>query len=175
MLDLIDRINWQTLQRLVIISMAFRQRALKTVEGSAGLPSEDEDGTPLDYQAIFEPSPAALWNCPWVWKYGSPPSITDSRVERDEGTIMRVAAETSTPPVDRAARPGEPAAGGAAPEGTLSKAADRIDGSPAYPIVKASASRIHAGRVRRPWRSCSPNPHAIFTEKYAAAAGPQRG
>ena len=38
-LDLIDRINWQTLQRLVIISMqAFRQRALKSSEGSAGLP-----------------------------------------------------------------------------------------------------------------------------------------
>ena len=64
-LDLIDRINWQTLQRLVIISMqAFRQRALKSTEGSAGLPAEDESGNAIDYQAIFEPSPAALWELP---------------------------------------------------------------------------------------------------------------
>ena len=63
-LDVINRINWQILQRLVIIAMqAFRQRALKT-SSDTEMPDEDEDGNDIDYQTLFEPSPGALWELP---------------------------------------------------------------------------------------------------------------
>jgi hypothetical protein len=58
--DLIDRINLGILQRLVSVAMqAFRQRAVK-----GGLPAEDEAGNPVDYSAVFEPAPGALWDLP---------------------------------------------------------------------------------------------------------------
>ena len=54
--DLLDRINWVTLQRLLIIAMqAFRQRAL-----SGELPETDENGDLIDYEAMFTPGPDAL-------------------------------------------------------------------------------------------------------------------
>lgn len=58
--DIIDRINKDTLDRLVTIAMqAFRQRYLE-----GGLPKVDEDGKPIDYTSIFVPAPGALWDLP---------------------------------------------------------------------------------------------------------------
>lgn len=58
--DVLDRINYMTLQRLVITAMqAFRQRA---VVGE--LPETDEDGEPIAYDAVFRPGPGALWLLP---------------------------------------------------------------------------------------------------------------
>lgn len=63
--DLIDRINLGVLQRIVTTSMqAFRQRALMTKEGSGGLPDKDADGEDIDWAAVFEPAPGALWEVP---------------------------------------------------------------------------------------------------------------
>lgn len=59
-LPLIDRVNYQVLQRLEIATMqAFRQRAVK-----GALPTHDEAGNPVDYDNIFESGPGALWQLP---------------------------------------------------------------------------------------------------------------
>lgn len=66
--DIIDRINYTVLQRLVIIALqAFRQRAVKGTmpEAETGV---DKDGDPaqipIDYNVIFRPGPGALWMLP---------------------------------------------------------------------------------------------------------------
>ena len=62
--DLVDRINHGVLLRIVTMAMqAFRQRALKMRDGQA-LPLTDENGNDIDYGAIFEPAPGALWELP---------------------------------------------------------------------------------------------------------------
>jgi hypothetical protein len=58
--DILDRINWVILQRLVITAMqAYRQRATK-----GDLPEVDEQGRPIDYAEMFKPGPGALWQLP---------------------------------------------------------------------------------------------------------------
>jgi hypothetical protein len=60
-IDLINRINLETLERLVITAMqAFRQRI---IEGGM-LPERDEAGNLIDYTKVFAPAPGALWNLP---------------------------------------------------------------------------------------------------------------
>lgn len=62
--DLIDRINYGVLMRLVIMAMqAFRQRQLKMREGQS-LPETDLSGNVIDYSTIFAPAPGALWELP---------------------------------------------------------------------------------------------------------------
>lgn len=57
--DLLDRINHETLSRLVTQAMqAFRQRAIK------GLPDEDDDGNEIDYTDVFSADPGAMWQLP---------------------------------------------------------------------------------------------------------------
>lgn len=92
-LDVLDRINSTVLQRLVTGAMqAFRQRILKN------LPTEDEDGEPIDYEGMFPADPAALWQVPEgveVWES----QITDLTpmlmAARDD--IKDLAAVTRTP------------------------------------------------------------------------------
>lgn len=92
-LDVLDRINSTVLQRLVTASMqAFRQRILKN------LPTEDEDGEPIDYEGMFPADPAALWTVPDgvdVWES----QLTDLNpmllAARDD--IKDLAAVTRTP------------------------------------------------------------------------------
>lgn len=63
--DLIDRIMLGVLWRLVTQSIqAFRQRGLFSREGSGGLPPKDADGNDIDWAAVFEPAPGALWEIP---------------------------------------------------------------------------------------------------------------
>lgn len=60
-IDLINRINLETLERLVITAMqAFRQRI---IEGGL-LPERDDQGNVIDYTKTFAPAPGALWNLP---------------------------------------------------------------------------------------------------------------
>lgn len=62
-LDVIDRINYVVLQRLVIAAMqAYRQRAIE--EGDTPLPEADESGNTIDYATLFKPGPGALWQLP---------------------------------------------------------------------------------------------------------------
>lgn len=57
--DLIDRINLGKLQRLSTVAMqAYRQRAIE------GLPDKDEEGNDLDWDAVFEAAPGAIWDLP---------------------------------------------------------------------------------------------------------------
>jgi len=58
--DILDRINYVILQRLVILAMqAYRQRA---TEGD--LPDVDENGDAIDYGAVFQPGAGAMWRLP---------------------------------------------------------------------------------------------------------------
>lgn len=58
--DILDRINWNILQRLVTTAMqAYRQRATR-----GDLPPEDEQGNEIDYAEMFKPGPGALWQLP---------------------------------------------------------------------------------------------------------------
>lgn len=64
--DILDRINWVILQRLLIVAMqAFRQRALEEDAKNEGVLDEtDEDGEEINYDELFVPGPDALWVLP---------------------------------------------------------------------------------------------------------------
>lgn len=64
-IDVINRINRAMLQLLSSMAMqAFRQRALKKSDPNTVMPTHDDDGNVIDYAAIFEPAPGALWDMP---------------------------------------------------------------------------------------------------------------
>lgn len=92
--DLLDRINWTTLQRLVITAMqAFRQRAVK-----GDLPETDEDGNPIDYEKVFQPGPGALWNLPEgvdIWE--SAQTDLGGILNSAKADLTELSAVTSTP------------------------------------------------------------------------------
>ena len=92
--DLLDRINWVVLQRLLIIAMqAFRQRAL-----SGELPDTDEDGNEIDYEAMFTPGPDALWTLPEgvsIWE--SQPGDVSQILQAVKDDIRELSAVTRTP------------------------------------------------------------------------------
>lgn len=93
-MDVLDRINFMLLQRLVIAAVqAFRQRALK-----GDLPVTDLDGNTIDYNGIFRADPGALWQLPAgvdMWE-SSPVDLTPilTAVRHD---IQDLAAVTRTP------------------------------------------------------------------------------
>lgn len=64
--DVIDRINLGKLQRLCIVALqVFRQRALKKSADAPPMATEDpKTGEPIDWEAVFEPAPGALWDLP---------------------------------------------------------------------------------------------------------------
>ncbi len=92
-LELLDRINHQTLQRMVIATMqAFRQRAVM------GLPVEDENGDEIDYGGVFTMDPAALWQLPEtakMWESGQVDLTPILSAGKDDVTAL--AAVTKTP------------------------------------------------------------------------------
>lgn len=97
--DLLDRINWITLQRLLIVGMqAFRQRALEdTSEEKEGLPDEDEDGEKIDWNEAFIPGPDALWVLPpgvKIWE--SQPGDVSQILQAGKEDIRLLAAVTHT-------------------------------------------------------------------------------
>lgn len=92
--DVLNRINYMVLQRLVITAMqAFRQRAV-----IGDLPETDETGDPIDYGSVFRPGPGAVWllrNGEQMWESTS----TDIRplLEAVKDDTRELAAGTRTP------------------------------------------------------------------------------
>jgi hypothetical protein len=123
--DLLDRINYVTLQRLVIVAMqAFRQRATK-----GDLPDVDEDGNVIDYGVIFQPGPGALWQLPdgvELWES----QVTDVRgiLDAAKDDVRDLAALTRSPlPAFVPDGANQTAEGSStAKEGLIFKAGDRI-------------------------------------------------
>lgn len=92
--DILDRINWGLLQRLVITAMqAFRQRAVK-----GELPTHDAEGNEIDWAKVFAPGPGALWTLPDgvdIWESVQTdiqPILTSTKDD-----IQHLAAVTRTP------------------------------------------------------------------------------
>jgi hypothetical protein len=92
--DLLDRINWTTLQRLVTTAMqAFRQRAIK-----GDLPEVDEAGKTIDYEKVFRPGPGALWNLPEgvdIWE--SAQTDLAGILASAKADLQELSANTKTP------------------------------------------------------------------------------
>lgn len=175
--DLIDRISWQTLQRLVIIAMqAFRQRALETSKDEGdGLPDTDDEGNEIDYQELFEPGPGALWELPaGVKLWESQQTSFQEILNATKDDWKELSAETRTPlSVLLPDSANQSAAGAEAPQRQLvAKAEDRVERfKPALAVAIVKALAIEdvdlAGETVE--ISFEP-PHAVsLTEKYAAA------
>lgn len=92
--DILDRINWDILQRLVIVAMqAFRQRAIK-----GDIASEDETGKPHDYREMFKPGAGNLWQLPeGVELWESEQTDITAILESTKDDIRHLAAVTRTP------------------------------------------------------------------------------
>ncbi len=123
--DILDRINWNILQRLVITAMqAYRQRA---IEGS--LPTEDDDGNAIDYKEMFKPGPGALWQLPeGVKLWESTQTELTSSLAANKDDITHLAAVTRTPMSTLIPDGANQSAEGAAfaKEGLVFKAGDRV-------------------------------------------------
>jgi hypothetical protein len=102
--DILDRINYQTLNRLCTAALqAFRQRAIESARdpddpGGGGIDMVDEDGVPINYDEVFTSDPGAMWILPpgaKIWESGS----ADMRqiLEMNESDIIQFAATTKTP------------------------------------------------------------------------------
>lgn len=100
--DLLDRINHNILNRIVIATLqAFKQRAIELDPAAGedgGLPDEDEDGNPINYDDIFEADPGALWRLPLgakIWESGQVDlsGITTS----SNADILQLSTVTKTP------------------------------------------------------------------------------
>jgi hypothetical protein len=149
--DVLDRINFDILQRLVITAMqAYRQRALKTT--GAGLPREDEDGNEIDYGEMFKPGPGSLWELPEgvdLWE-SSPSDITPLLMAakddiRDLGAVTRTPMPMLLP--DGANQTAEGATG--AREGLTFKVQDRIERAGAsWNVVNGLALALERGASR---------------------------
>lgn len=149
-IDLLDRINFVTLQRLVITAMqAFRQRATK-----GELDETDENGNRIDYGAIFKPGPGALWHLPEgvdLWES----QITDIRgiLDAAKEDVRELAAVTRTPaPMlipDNANQTAEGAA--SAKEGLFFKVGDRIErAAPSWGVAMGLSMQIEQGLPEPP-------------------------
>jgi hypothetical protein len=92
-LSVLDRINYQILNRLEIATLqAFRQRAVK------GVPVKDEDGNDIDYDDVFAADPGALWLLPDtadLWESGQVDLGPLRLAIRDD--VQDLAAVTRTP------------------------------------------------------------------------------
>jgi hypothetical protein len=124
--DVLDRINWNILQRLVITAMqAYRQRA---VEGD--LPDTDADGNEIDYADMFKPGAGSLWKLPpGVKLWESQQSDISGILLACKDDITHLAAVTRTPMSTLMPDGANQSAEGAsfAKEGLVFKAGDRRD------------------------------------------------
>ena len=129
-LDLINRINNGILDRRVIQAMeAFRQRALKAKENTAGLPKKDAEGNDIPWHEIFAPAPGALWDLPPgidIWE--STPTDLRPLLEASKDDIRQLSAVTRTPlPILMPDNTNTSAAGAIAAEsGYISKCGTRL-------------------------------------------------
>jgi hypothetical protein len=143
-LDIIDRINKDTLDRLVTVAMqAFRQRYLE-----GGLPKTDESGAPIDYPAIFTPAPGALWDLPEGVTLKETQESAQSilaMLSAEKDDLRNLAAVTRTPlPMLVPEGANQSAAGSEfSKEGLVTKSHDRIERvKPAGSEVMSRAMRI---------------------------------
>jgi hypothetical protein len=100
--DLLDRINHTIMNKIVIITLqAFKQRAIELSADAGedgGLPDEDENGNPIDYNDIFEADPGALWRLPIgakIWESGQADITGVLSSARDD--VLHLAAVSRTP------------------------------------------------------------------------------
>lgn len=97
-IDIINRINRGILERMSTMAIqAFRQRALQT-EVNHPLPRTDEKGNAIDYAAIFEPAPGALWDLPPgvnIWE--SQTTDITPMLSASKEDIRQLSAATKTP------------------------------------------------------------------------------
>lgn len=176
-LDVINRINRGILQRLVTTAMqAYRQRALKAKEGTAGLPDKDEQGNDIDWAKVFEPAPGALWDLPPgvdIWE--SAQTDIGPMLNGSMHDIRHLAAVSRTPVSVLIPDAANQSAGGAdfAKEGLVFKTRDRLV------VAKiAAAAALLKGLdvegiegVEETLDVTFEPPHAIsMAEKYDAAA-----
>jgi hypothetical protein len=169
--DIIDRINAGVLERRVTAALqAFRQRAMK-----GGLPSKDADGNDIDWAAVFEPAPGALWDLPEgidVWESES----TDIRPMLDavKDDLRQLSAVTHTSLTTLIPDSANQSATGAAAvkEGAILKAKDRLKvadvaASAAVSIALQMQGIESDDTIRITWE---PPDHVSLSEKYTAAA-----
>ena len=170
-LDLIDRINAGILERRSTSAMqAWRQRGIK-----GGLPQKDADGNDIDWSAVFEPAPGALWDIPagldvWESQYTDiTPMLGASKED-----MRQLSAESRTPlPMLIPDSQNQSATGAAASkEGLVLKARDRLEvADVAVGAILAKALHIEGLDTEETVRvSWEPPDHVSLSEKYAAAA-----
>lgn len=143
--DILDRINWNILQRLVITAMqAYRQRATK-----GDLPDEDIDGNEIDYAEMFKPGPGALWRLPeGVELWESQQTDINAILTANKDDITHLSAVTRTPMPMLIPSGTNQSAEGAheAKAGLLTKAKDRIERAKAeLSLVMGAALAIETG------------------------------
>lgn len=146
--DVLDRINYVTLQRLVIMAMqAYKQRATK-----GDLPEIDEEGNPIDYSEVFRPGPGALWQLPDgvdLWESG----VTDLSpvLAATKDDVRHLAAVTRTPVTTMLPDGANQTAEGAAMarEGLIFKVGDRIRRATHGWNQTMSLAFLYAGDVER--------------------------
>lgn len=126
--DVLDRINWGILQRLVITAMqAYRQRAIKGFGDDED--DEDDEGNEIDYGEMFKPGPGSLWQLPEgaeMWE--SAQSDVQGVLAGTKDDITHLAAVTRTPMATLMPDGANQSAEGAAfaREGLVFKAQDRV-------------------------------------------------
>lgn len=176
---LIDRINTGILYRLVTMAMqTYRQRALKSANGSDGaaLPDEDEKGNQIDYQEIFEPGPGALWELPpgiEIWESQTVDLTPMLSAVKDDW--RELAGETHTPVSAMLPDAANQSASGAEMpmQQLVFKAEDRIARfKPAMAVCLVKALQIEGADLGDLTVEVKFMPPATvsLTEKYAAAA-----
>jgi hypothetical protein len=147
--DILDRINWNILQRLVITAMqAYRQRALTSKDGDA-LPTVDADGNEIDYEKVFSAAPGAMWEMPPgfdIWESQQTDITAILAANKDD--ITHLAAVTRTPmPTMMPGGENQTAEGASfAKEGLVFKAQDRVArASASLDLVMGAALAIESG------------------------------
>lgn len=161
--DIIDRINFMILQRLIIaMYQAFRQRAVK-----GELPVEDDAGAEIDYTDVFSADPGAVWLLPEnveLWEGGQADMAGNLQSVKDD--VQNFAAVTRTPMYYFTSDAAQGSAEGASlqREGSVFKAEDRI--------ARASSSWETVARLAFLWEDDLE--HAAFGAIEAIFASPER-
>lgn len=172
-LGLLNRINFQILQRLEIATLqAFKQRAVK------GVPNVDRDGNAIDYDDIFSADPGAMWILPAtaeVWESGAVDLGPIRMSVQDD--VQALAAVTRTPLFYLTADAANGSAEGASlsRESLIFKAKDRLVQLGESVEQTMSTAFLSAGDTVRANRSdmqviWTPPERYSLTEKYNAAA-----
>jgi hypothetical protein len=148
--DILDRINWNILQRLVITAMqAYRQRAITSKDGDSSLPTVDAEGNEIDYEKVFSAAPGAMWDLPpgfEIWE--SQQTDITAILSANKDDITHLAAVTRTPmPTMMPGGENQTAEGASfAKEGLVFKAQDRVArASASLDLVMGAALAIESG------------------------------